>query len=89
MCAYRLRSVDEALLCAAAAGYRAALQAAGEDLPDELPVSVPVALRRHDEANAVGVMLVRLPLQGEAEDRLQRIVVQTRTAKIQAREGPR
>lgn len=79
-------TINDALLCAAAAGYRAALQAASEDLPGELAVSVPVALPRHEEANAVGVMLVRLPLHGDAEDRLRRIAVQTRTAKIQARE---
>lgn len=79
-------TINDALLCAAAAGYRAALQSAGEDLPAELAVSVPVALPRHDEANAVGVMLVRLPLHGGTEDRLRRIVAQTQAAKIQARE---
>lgn len=79
-------TINDALLCAAAAGYRAAVRAAGEDLPPELAVSVPVALPRHEEANAVGVMLVRLPLHGDAEDRLRRVALQTRTAKIQARE---
>lgn len=78
-------SVNDALLAAAAGGYRAALIAAGEKVPSELPVSVPVALPRRNEANAVGVMLVRLPLAASVDDRLEGIAAQTRTAKIAAR----
>ncbi|MBW9120809.1 DUF1298 domain-containing protein [Microbacterium trichothecenolyticum] len=78
-------SVNDSLLAAAAGGYRAALIAAGEEVPPELPVSVPVALPRRNEANAVGVMLVRLPLREPLDERLERIAAQTRTAKIAAR----
>jgi len=81
-------TVNDALLCAVAAGYRAALRAAGETLPEWLPVSVPVALvRRGASANQVGVMLVQLPLEDpDPVHRLQLIAEQTRRAKPQARE---
>lgn len=78
-------SVNDALLAAAASAYRAALISAGEEVPPELPVSVPVALPRRNEANAVGVMLVRLPLRAPVDDRLERIAAQTRIAKVAAR----
>lgn len=81
-------TVNDALLTAAAAGYRAALVASGEPQPTELPVSVPVALRRQGEANnAVGVMLVRLPLAAPtADDRLRAIAARTRRQKVEARQ---
>ncbi|WP_342002164.1 WSD1 family O-acyltransferase [Microbacterium sp. LWH7-1.2] len=77
--------MNDALLAAAASAYRAALISAGEEVPPELPVSVPVALPRRNEANAVGVMLVRLPLRAPVDDRLERIAAQTRIAKVAAR----
>ena len=81
-------TVNDALLAAVAAGYVVALSAAGEELPDELPVSVPVALRRRGTSgNQVGVMLVRLPLRGPAPDeRLRLIAERTRGEKVRARE---
>ena len=81
-------TVNDALLTAAAAGYRAALAAVGEPQPTELPVSVPVALRRRgEENNAVGVMVVRLPLAAPtADDCLRAIAAQTRREKLEARQ---
>ena len=81
-------TVNDALLASVAAGYVAALSAAGEQLPDDLPVSVPVALRRRGtSANQVGVMLVRLPLAvPEPESRLRLIAARTRKEKGRARE---
>lgn len=81
-------TVNDALLASVASGYRAALPAAGEQVPARLPVSVPVALRRRGTSgNQVGVMLVRLPLDVAApDDRLRLIAEQTRAEKVQARE---
>lgn len=81
-------TVNDALLASVASGYRAALPAAGEQVPARLPVSVPVALqRRGTSGNQVGVMLVRLPLDVPAPDgRLRLIAEQTRVEKTQARE---
>jgi diacylglycerol O-acyltransferase / wax synthase len=81
-------TVNDALLASVASGYRAALPAAGEQVPARLPVSVPVALqRRGTSGNQVGVMLVRLPLDAPApDDRLRLIADQTRADKEQARE---
>lgn len=81
-------TVNDALLAAVGAGYAAALSAAGEPRPAELPVSVPVALRRRGtSANQVGVMLVRLPLEErDADARLRLIAARTRTEKVRARE---
>ncbi len=81
-------TVNDALLASVAAGYVAALSAAGEQLPDDLPVSVPVALRRRGtSANQVGVMLIRLPLAlPEPESRLRLIAARTRKEKGRARE---
>jgi diacylglycerol O-acyltransferase / wax synthase len=81
-------TVNDALLAAVAAGYVAALSAAGAELPDELPVSVPVALRRRGTSgNQVGVMLVQLPLREPAPDaRLRLIAERTRGEKVRARE---
>lgn len=81
-------TVNDALLASAAAGFRAALMAAGEPVPAWLPVSEPVALRRRGSAgNQVGVMLVRLPLgEPDPDERLRLIAAQTREEKVQARD---
>lgn len=81
-------TVNDALLASAAAGYVAALSAAGEQVPAELAVSVPVALRRRGTSrNQVGVMLVRLPLAvAEPDARLRLISARTRAEKVRARE---
>ncbi|WP_243855082.1 WS/DGAT domain-containing protein [Diaminobutyricimonas sp. TR449] len=81
-------TVNDALLAAVAAGYRAALPAAHEELPAWLPVSVPVALQRHGTSgNQVGVMLVRLPLgEPQPDERLRLIAKQTQAEKVRARE---
>ena len=80
-------TVNDALLASAAAGYAAALSTAGEQLPAELPVSIPVALRRRGMSNnQVGVMLVRLPLSvPEPDARLRLIAARTRAEKGRAR----
>ncbi|MCF4121480.1 WS/DGAT domain-containing protein [Antribacter sp. KLBMP9083] len=80
-------TVNDALLAAVAAAVRAALLACGEEPPASLPASVPVALReRGPSGNAVGVMLVPLPL-GEADvvRRLRRVAELTRAGKEEAR----
>ena len=81
-------TVNDALLAAIASGFRAALAAAGESIPDHLPVSVPVALPRDGTVgNRVGVMLVQLPLGELAPDeRRTRIAAQTREEKVRARD---
>ena len=81
-------TVNDALLASVAAGYRAALSAAGERIPDRLPVSVPVALERRGAArNQVGVMLIRLPLTvSDPDERLRLIGAQTRIEKAAARD---
>ncbi|MCU1447507.1 wax ester/triacylglycerol synthase domain-containing protein [Cryobacterium sp.] len=81
-------TLNDALLASVAAGYRAALPAAGEPLPARLPVSIPVALqRRGTSGNQVGVMLVQLPLQvPDADDRLRLIAEQSRAEKGRARQ---
>lgn len=81
-------TVNDALLAASAAGFRAALGAAGEPVPAWLPVSEPVALRRRGTAgNQVGVMLVRLPLgEPDPDERLRLIAAQTREEKLVARD---
>jgi diacylglycerol O-acyltransferase len=81
-------TVNDALLASVAAGFEAALRAGGEALPATLPVSSPVALRRHGRAsNQVGVMLVRLPLAAAGSDeRLRVISGQTSIEKARARD---
>jgi diacylglycerol O-acyltransferase len=81
-------TINDALLAAVASGYRAALPAAGEEVPSRLTVSVPVALRRRGASgNQVGVMLVRLPLaEGDPDERLRLISLQTREEKVRARQ---
>ena len=81
-------TVNDALLTAVAAGYRAALSAAGERIPERLPISVPVALERHGSArNQVGVMLIRVPLTiDDPDQRLRSITAQTAAEKPAARD---
>jgi diacylglycerol O-acyltransferase len=81
-------TVNDALLATVAAGFEAALRSAHEPVPATLPISSPVALRRHGRAsNQVGVMLVRLPLAGaEPDDRLRVISAQTTIEKARARD---
>ena len=81
-------TVNDALLASIAAGYVAALSIAGEGIPAELPISVPVALRRRGTSrNQVGVMLVRLPLAvSDPDARLRLIAARTRAEKGRARE---
>lgn len=81
-------TVNDALLGATAAGYVALLSTVGENAPRELPVSVPVALRRQGSSgNQVGVMLVRLPLGTKEPDaRLRLIAARTRMGRERARE---
>jgi WS/DGAT/MGAT family acyltransferase len=81
-------TVNDALLAAAAAGFRAVLAASGEPIAARLPVSVPVALRRRGAAaNQVGVMLVQLPLgEPDPDVRLRLIAAQTREEKVRARD---
>lgn len=81
-------TVNDALLAATAAGYRALFTTLGEAIPESLPVSVPVALRRHGTSrNQVGVMLIELPLGALDDfDRLRLITEQTRREKARARD---
>jgi diacylglycerol O-acyltransferase / wax synthase len=81
-------TVNDGLLAAVAAAAAAALAAAGEPVPDELPASIPVALPdRGSSGNAVGVMMVPLPLrEPDACARISRIALATTAAKAEARE---
>lgn len=81
-------TINDGLLAAVAAGYRAALSAAGERIPERFPVSIPVALdRRGPAGNQVGVMLARLPLGlVDPDERLGVIAAQTRAEKLIARD---
>jgi diacylglycerol O-acyltransferase len=80
-------TLNDALLAAVAAAAEAALRDRGAPVPPTLPVSVPVALRdRGTSGNAVGVMLVRLPMgEADAARRLRRIAELTRAGKDDAR----
>jgi hypothetical protein len=81
-------TVNDGLLAAVAAAAAAALRAAGETVPDELPASIPVALPdRGRSGNAVGVMMVQLPLaETDLSARISRIARATTAAKTEARE---
>ncbi len=80
-------TVNDALLGAVAAVASAALGAAGEPVPMTLPASVPVALPdRGVSGNAVGVMLVPLPLrEPDPALRVATIARLTAAAKQEAR----
>jgi hypothetical protein len=81
-------TVNDGLLAAVAAAAAAALASAGEPVPDELPASIPVALPdRGSSGNAVGVMVVPLPLcEPDLGARIARIAMVTTAAKAEARE---
>ena len=81
-------TVNDGLLAAVAAAAAAALTSAGEPVPDELPASIPVALPdRGNSGNAVGVMMVPLPLnEPDLGARIGRIAQVTTAAKTEARE---
>jgi len=81
-------TVNDILLVTVAGAMDAVLRSRGEHL-DALVVSVPVSARvtttTGDLGNAVGVMPVRVPLDGAVADRLTRVGVLTRARKTQAR----
>lgn len=81
-------TVNDGLLAAVAAAAAAALASAGEPVPDELPASIPVALPdRGTSGNAVGVMMVPLPLrEPDLGTRIARIAQVTTAAKTEARD---
>ena len=81
-------TVNDGLLAAVSAAAAAALVAAGEPVPAELPASIPVALPdRGSSGNAVGVMVVPLPLlEPDLGSRISRIALATSAAKAEARE---
>ena len=80
-------TVNDALLAAVAAATSATLLAVGERIPAELPASVPVALPdRGTSGNAVGIMVVPLPLaEADVAARIARIAATTTAAKAEAR----
>ncbi|MFD7307217.1 wax ester/triacylglycerol synthase domain-containing protein [Promicromonospora sp. NPDC059942] len=80
-------TVNDALLVAAGAAARSALLARGEEVPDVLPASVPVALpHRGRSGNATGVMLVPMPAhEADLARRLRSVAGLTRAAKDDAR----
>ncbi len=81
-------TINDGLLAAVAAAAAVALVAAGEPVPAELPASIPVALPdRGNSGNAVGVMMVQLPLaEPDLAARIARIALATTAAKTEARE---
>jgi WS/DGAT/MGAT family acyltransferase len=88
-------TVNDVLLAAVSDGVRALLGARGEALPAVLPISVPVSVRGGPgtnggdppaEGNAVGVMLVRVPLaEPDLRRRLRLIAAATRAERPRAR----
>ena len=80
-------TVNDALLAAVAAATTATLSARREPIPAELPASVPVALPdRGTSGNAVGIMVVPLPLaEADVAARITRIAATTTAAKAEAR----
>jgi diacylglycerol O-acyltransferase len=78
-------TVNDAYLVAVGQGLRAVLADAGESVPDALTVSVPVQVDSRGGAhNAVGVMLVAVPL-AEPEAALRIVARRTSEAKPLAR----
>nr|WP_243751960.1 wax ester/triacylglycerol synthase domain-containing protein [Leucobacter weissii] len=64
-------TVNDLVLAAAGAGARSAFLAAGEDVPEALPVSVPVVLPANASvANQVSAVVVRIPLREAPLDEL-------------------
>jgi len=56
-------TINDVVLAVAGAGARAAYLSAGEDVPAELPVSVPVLLPGDGKVNQVSAAVVRVPLR--------------------------
>ncbi|MGV8908782.1 MAG: wax ester/triacylglycerol synthase domain-containing protein [Propionicimonas sp.] len=81
-------TINDALLAAVSAATSATLRAVGERVPSELPASIPVALPdRGTSGNAMGVMVIQLPLaEPDVAVRIARIAGTTRAAKAEARE---
>ncbi|MEE2033461.1 wax ester/triacylglycerol synthase domain-containing protein [Rhodococcus chondri] len=78
-------TVNDAYLFAVGQGLRTVLTDAGESIPDGITVSVPVRIASRDGThNAVGVMLVTVPL-AECEGALGIIAQRTSEAKPLAR----
>jgi len=78
-------TVNDAYLVAVGQGLRAVVTEAGEQVPDELTVSVPVRVATRGTAhNAVGVMLVGVPLT-EPEVALRIVARRTSESKPLAR----
>ncbi len=78
-------TVNDCLLVAVTGALEHVLDARGER-PGSLVVSVPISARRStsgaDLGNQVGVMPVRVDLQGDASARLARVVAETRARKL-------
>lgn len=74
-------TINDALLVATTGAMREVLHRRGED-PRELVISVPVSARGSttagDLGNQVGVMPVRVPLDGSVPSRLRRVATETR-----------
>lgn len=81
-------TVNDVVLTAAAGALGRLLDARGENV-DSLVFSVPVSARASATAtslgNRIGVMAVRLPVHGNAVERLQLIAAVTRTHRTEAR----
>lgn len=81
-------TVNDVVLSAAAGALGRLLDARGESV-DSLVFSVPVSARASATAtslgNRIGVMAVRLPVHGDAVDRLQRVAAVTRAHRTEAR----
>ncbi|WP_353808709.1 wax ester/triacylglycerol synthase domain-containing protein [Agromyces sp. SYSU T00194] len=80
-------TVNDAFLAAYGQGIRAVLLAAGEPLPERVPISNPVRLdRRAGEGNATGVMLVGVPVDpDDVRPVVARVAATTRSAAARAR----
>ncbi|TYL53443.1 wax ester/triacylglycerol synthase domain-containing protein [Agromyces mariniharenae] len=79
-------TIGDAFVVAVGRGLAHAMRAGGERVPATVTVSQPVRLASHDgQLNAVGVMLVPVPLGGALRDAIERISRTTRAAKPVAR----
>ncbi|MGW4928984.1 wax ester/triacylglycerol synthase domain-containing protein [Agromyces sp. NPDC004153] len=79
-------TIGDAFLAAVGRGLAHAMRAGGERVPPTVTVSQPVRLASRDgQLNAVGVMLVPVPLGDSLRDAVERISRTTRAAKPAAR----